>query len=56
MKQSDAGFGVGAPRGAEALETLSVRSTTQNVTVKLVALTWIPRWQDGAGQRRPAWQ
>ena len=56
MKQSVAGFSVGAPRGAEALETLSVRPATQNVTVKLVALTWIPRWQDGAGQSRPARQ
>jgi hypothetical protein len=43
-------------RGAEPLETLSVRPSRQNVTVKLVALTWIPRWQDGAGQSRPARQ
>jgi len=56
MKQSVAGFGEGAPRGAEPLETRSVRLSKQSVTVKLVALTWIPRWQDGAGQSRPAWQ
>ena len=56
MKQLVAGFGEGAPRGAEPLETRSVRLSKQSVTVKLVALTWIPRWQDGAGQSRPAWQ
>ena len=41
---------------AEPLETLSVRPSKQNVTVKLVALAWVPSWQDGAGQSTPAWQ
>ena len=41
---------------AEPLETLSVRPSKQNVTVKLVALAWVPRWQDGTGQSTPAWR
>jgi hypothetical protein len=40
----------------EPLETLSVRPSKQNVTVKLVALAWVPWWQDGTGQSTPAWQ
>jgi hypothetical protein len=40
----------------EPLETLSVRPSKQNVTVKLVALAWVPWWQDGTGQSMPAWQ
>ena len=40
----------------EPIETLSVRPSKQNITVKLVALAWVPRWQDGAGQSTPAWQ
>ena len=41
---------------AEPLEAVSVRPSKQNVTVKLVALAWVPSWQDGAGQSTPAWQ
>jgi hypothetical protein len=41
---------------AEPIETLRVRPTKQNVTVKLVALAWAPVWQDGAGGGTPAWQ
>jgi hypothetical protein len=41
---------------AEPLETLRVRPSKQNVTVKLVALAWAPAWQDTAGRLTPAWQ
>ncbi len=41
---------------AEPLEAVSVRPSKQNVTVKLVALAWVPSWQDSAGQSTPAWQ
>ncbi len=35
---------------------MSVRPTKQNVTVKLVALAWVPSWRDGAGRTTAAWQ
>jgi hypothetical protein len=48
---------VGATLGAagEPLETVSVRPTRQNVAVKLVALAWVPVWQDANGRTMPAW-
>jgi hypothetical protein len=39
----------------EPLETVTVRPTRQNVAVKLLALVWVPVWQDTNGQTTPAW-
>ena len=40
----------------EKLETISLKPTKANITVKLVALAWTPHWQDGKGVLTPAWQ
>ncbi|MCE9535115.1 MAG: ATP-binding protein [Nitrospirae bacterium] len=39
----------------EKLETLSLKPTKSNIAVKLVALAWVPYWQDGAGVLLSAW-
>ena len=41
---------------AEPLETVSVRPTKQNISVKLVALAWAPTWQAADGNHTPAWK
>ncbi len=40
----------------EKLETMSLKPTKANITVKLVALAWTPHWQDGKGGLTSAWQ
>ena len=41
---------------SEKLETLSLKPTKANITVKLVALAWTPHWRDEQGMLTPAWQ
>ena len=40
----------------ETLETISLKPTKSNIAVKLVALAWVPQWQDAGGQCIAAWQ
>jgi hypothetical protein len=40
----------------EKLDTVSLKPTKSNISVKLVALAWTPHWQDGKGLLTPAWQ
>ena len=40
----------------ETLETLSVRPTKSNVTVRLVTLAWTPWWVPKGGDPVPAWE
>ncbi|MEK6802685.1 MAG: ATP-binding protein [Nitrospirota bacterium] len=40
----------------EKLETLSLKPTKSNISIKLVALAWVPHWRDEAGTQTPAWQ
>jgi hypothetical protein len=39
----------------ERLETLALRPKKTNVAVRLVALVWVPGWQDAQGKVTPAW-
>ena len=39
----------------ERLETLALKPTRQNISVRLVALAWAPCWRDRAGAISPAW-
>jgi hypothetical protein len=39
----------------ERLETLALKPTRQNISVRLVALAWVPCWRDRAGAVSPAW-
>jgi hypothetical protein len=41
---------------AESIETVTVRPTKQNISVKLVALAWTPWWRTESGERTPAWK
>ena len=41
---------------SEPLETLALRPTKTNIAVKLVALAWLPHWQDAQGALTPAWE
>ncbi len=40
----------------EPIETIALKPTRQNITVRLVALAWAPAWRDQAGALSPAWQ
>ena len=40
----------------EKLDSLSFRPTKSNITIKLVALAWVPHWRDEVGTLLPAWQ
>jgi hypothetical protein len=40
----------------ERLETVSLKPTKANITVKLVALAWTPHWRDGKGVLTQLWQ
>ena len=40
----------------EPLETLSLKPTRQNISVRLVALAWAPCWRHAAGVLTPAWE
>jgi hypothetical protein len=40
----------------EDLETLALKPTRQNISVRLVTLAWAPYWRDRAGAVTPAWE
>jgi hypothetical protein len=40
----------------EQLETLSLKPTKANISVKLLTLAWAPYWHDSQGQIKPAWE
>jgi hypothetical protein len=40
----------------EKLETVSLKPTKLNIAVKLIALAWLPQWQDAGGRLTSAWQ
>ena len=40
----------------EKLESLSLKPTKSNISIKLVALAWVPHWRDESGTETPAWQ
>jgi hypothetical protein len=39
----------------ERLETVVVKPKKTNISVRLVALVWVPQWQDPQGKTTPAW-
>jgi hypothetical protein len=39
----------------EQLETVSLKPTKANISVKLLTLAWAPYWHDSEGQFKPAW-
>ncbi|MDD5510153.1 MAG: hypothetical protein PHI12_05035 [Dehalococcoidales bacterium] len=40
---------------AERLEQISIRPTKSNISVQLLALCWLPYWQETTGKLTPAW-
>lgn len=40
----------------EQLETVSLKPTKANISVKVLTLAWAPYWHDQQGQTKPAWQ
>jgi hypothetical protein len=42
--------------GAESIQTITIKPTKQNISVKLVVLTWVPWWRTPRGERIPAWK
>jgi hypothetical protein len=40
--------------GAGPLEAVTVAPKKTGIAVQLVALTWVPSWEDGSGSRTPA--
>ena len=40
----------------ERLETISLKPTRQNISVRLVTLAWAPCWRDAGGAVTPAWE
>jgi hypothetical protein len=40
----------------EPLETIALKPTRQNISVRLVALAWAPAWRDATGRVTPAWE
>jgi len=40
---------------SEPLETVALRPTKSNISVKLIALAWLPHWQDATGTLLPAY-
>jgi hypothetical protein len=41
---------------AESIQTITVKPTKQNISVKLVALAWAPWWRTATGDKIPAWK
>jgi len=39
----------------EQLEPIAVRPKKTNISVRLVALVWMPQWRDPRGSTTPAW-
>lgn len=54
MSESDA-LAVATDPLSEKIETMSIRPTKSNITVKLVTLAWTPHWRDASGNLTPAW-
>jgi hypothetical protein len=42
--------------GAEFIQTITIKPTKQNISVKLVVLAWAPWWKTATGERIPAWK
>ena len=40
----------------EQLETISIKPTKANITVRVCALVWAPYWQRSSGEVQPAWE
>ncbi len=40
----------------EELETISMKPTKANITVRLFTLVWAPQWEDSRGQLTSAWE
>jgi hypothetical protein len=40
----------------ETLETITLKPTKANITVKVLSLAWAPYWQAAQGQTTPGWQ
>jgi hypothetical protein len=45
-----------ASPGAESIQTITVKPTKQNISVKMVTLAWAPWWRTATGERIPAWK
>jgi DNA helicase HerA-like ATPase len=41
---------------AASTQTITVKPTKQNISVKLVVLAWAPWWRTATGERIPAWR
>ena len=41
---------------AGELESISIRPKKTNISIALVALAWVPFWQDSSGNMTPAWK
>lgn len=41
---------------SETFDTITIRPKKSHITVELLGLGWVPHWQDGQGQRTPAWE
>ena len=39
----------------ERLETVVVKPKKTNISVRLVALVWVPQWRNPQGKTTPAW-
>jgi hypothetical protein len=50
------GLGASTDPLTEELETLALKPTRQNISVRLVTLAWAPCWRDRAGATIPAWE
>ena len=42
--------------GGEHIQTITIKPTKQNISVKLVVLAWTPWWKTATGERIPAWK
>ena len=40
----------------ESLETVTIKPTKANISVKLASLAWAPYWHDSEGRATPAWK
>jgi hypothetical protein len=49
-------LGASTELSTEPLETLALKPTRQNVSVRLVTLAWAPHWRDRARALTPAWE
>jgi hypothetical protein len=42
--------------GTEAIQSITIKPTKQNISAKLVVLAWAPWWKTPTGERIPAWK